>query len=107
MSTNAHFEHVLVYKTFMPLQVLTSCLVYAFYYCCYYYFILIFILIFNRAFAHGANDVSNAVGPFAAILSVYREHTVPDKVTTPMWLLACGGGTLIYFILNSITYLFA
>lgn len=30
MSTNSHFEHVLVFKTFMPLQVLTSGMVYVF-----------------------------------------------------------------------------
>lgn len=44
------------------------------------------------AFAHGANDVGNAVGPMAAVLDIYRSGTVPTaKVEVPWWVLGLGG----------------
>ena len=42
------------------------------------------------SFAHGANDVANAVGPLAAIVSAVTEGTVAAKVTLPLWVLAVG-----------------
>lgn len=45
------------------------------------------------AFAHGSNDVANAVGPLAAVVQIagagFRE--VPAAVPVPGWLLAAGG----------------
>ena len=32
------------------------------------------------AFAHGANDVANAIGPFAAIVSIYVNGQAPAVV---------------------------
>jgi PiT family inorganic phosphate transporter len=43
------------------------------------------------AFAHGANDVANAVGPLAAIYSVVKTKTVAMTVEVPVWMLAAGG----------------
>ena len=43
------------------------------------------------AFAHGANDVANAVGPLAAIFSVVKTKTVVMQVEVPVWMLAIGG----------------
>lgn len=43
------------------------------------------------AFAHGANDVANAIGPFAAIVSVFRDGDLAMKVPVPLWILALGG----------------
>jgi len=43
------------------------------------------------AFAHGANDVANAVGPLAAIYSVVKTKTVVMQVSVPFWMLAIGG----------------
>ena len=43
------------------------------------------------AFAHGANDVANAIGPFAAIVAVFRNGDLAMKVPVPMWILALGG----------------
>lgn len=43
------------------------------------------------AFAHGANDVANAIGPFAAIVSVFRNGDLSMNVPVPMWILALGG----------------
>ncbi len=42
------------------------------------------------SFAHGANDVANAVGPLAAIVSAVTEGTVAAKVTLPLWVLVVG-----------------
>ena len=43
------------------------------------------------SFAHGANDVANAVGPFAAIWGVYKTETLNTKSETPEWILVIGG----------------
>jgi PiT family inorganic phosphate transporter len=42
------------------------------------------------SFAHGSNDVANAVGPLAAIVSAVTQGTVAAKVTLPLWVLAIG-----------------
>ena len=50
-------------------------------------------LIFATAllsFAHGANDVANAVGPLAAIVAAVQEGTATDNVALPLWVLAIG-----------------
>jgi len=43
------------------------------------------------AFAHGANDVANAVGPLAAIISVMKTGIVSLKAPVPSWILMLGG----------------
>jgi PiT family inorganic phosphate transporter len=43
------------------------------------------------SFAHGANDVANAVGPLAAILGVVASGTVTATVAVPVWILLVGG----------------
>jgi PiT family inorganic phosphate transporter len=67
-------------RLFAQLQVLTACYV---------------------AFAHGANDVANAVGPLAAIFSVVTTKAVALRVEVPFWMLlgggiAVGGGLLAF-----------
>jgi len=50
-------------------------------------------LIFAAAllsFAHGANDVANAVGPLAAIVSAVSGGGVAAKVTIPLWVMVIG-----------------
>ncbi len=42
------------------------------------------------SFAHGSNDVANAVGPLAAIVSVLGGGEVSAKVTLPIWILTIG-----------------
>ncbi len=43
------------------------------------------------SFAHGANDVANAVGPLAAIVSTVQQHSeVAKEVTIPLWVMAVG-----------------
>jgi PiT family inorganic phosphate transporter len=55
---------------FAQLQILTACYV---------------------AFAHGANDVANAIGPLAAIFSVVKTKSVALQVEVPFWMLFIGG----------------
>jgi PiT family inorganic phosphate transporter len=45
------------------------------------------------AFAHGANDVANAVGPLAAVHSVWKAGglSVSESATVPNWILLLGG----------------
>ena len=43
------------------------------------------------AFAHGANDVANAVGPLAAVVSILQTGVVQMKTMVPLWILALGG----------------
>lgn len=40
------------------------------------------------AFAHGANDVANAVGPFAAIYSIYQDGYISRRSAIEPWMLA-------------------
>ena len=43
------------------------------------------------SFGHGANDVANAISPFAAMLAIYMNDSVTKKADTPIWVLAMGG----------------
>eukprot|EP00775_Hariotina_reticulata_P006951 gene6951-7167_t len=45
------------------------------------------------SFAHGANDVANAVGPFAAIYGIYQYGYISSKSTVEIWMLAGIGAT--------------
>lgn len=63
-----------VERVFAPLVFMTSCTV---------------------AFAHGANDVANAVGPLAAVVEIFRSGNVQMKVQVPTWVLMLGGGGIV------------
>ncbi|WP_444920252.1 inorganic phosphate transporter [Microbulbifer sp. CnH-101-G] len=43
------------------------------------------------AFAHGSNDVANAVGPLAAVVNTIQMGAVTAKATMPSWILLLGG----------------
>jgi len=43
------------------------------------------------AFAHGANDVANAVGPVAGVVAALRSGVIAAKAAVPPWVLALGG----------------
>ncbi len=50
-------------------------------------------LIFAAAllsFAHGANDVANAIGPLAAIVSAVNTGEIATTATVPLWIMAVG-----------------
>jgi PiT family inorganic phosphate transporter len=59
-----------VERVFVVLQILTACAV---------------------AFAHGSNDVANAIGPLAAVLTVAQGLEVTAKSSVQPWMLAVGG----------------
>jgi phosphate/sulfate permease len=64
------FSVTSVERLFAGLQIVTACYV---------------------AFAHGANDVANAIGPMAAIIQVWQEGTMAAEAPVPIWVLAIGG----------------
>ena len=43
------------------------------------------------AFAHGSNDVANAVGPMAAVISTAQTGMIASKSALPSWVLLLGG----------------
>ena len=43
------------------------------------------------SFAHGANDVANAIGPFAVVISVYITGSVDQDSPIQWWVLLGGG----------------
>lgn len=57
-------------EMFSYLQVLTACLL---------------------SFAHGANDVANAIAPLSAVLAIYGNSGVESKSPVQRWVLALGG----------------
>ncbi len=63
-------QYLKVENIFARLQVFTACYI---------------------AFAHGANDVANAIGPVAAIFSIVQTKTIIMKVGVPPWILMLGG----------------
>ena len=57
-------------RIFIYLQILTACFI---------------------AFAHGANDVANAIGPLSAAVQTAQDGLVAAKATVPLWALLLGG----------------
>jgi PiT family inorganic phosphate transporter len=48
------------------------------------------------AFAHGSNDVANAIGPLAAVISIVENGgEIAQKSTLPLWVLLLGGGGIV------------
>ncbi|MEH2072637.1 MAG: inorganic phosphate transporter [Nostoc sp.] len=48
------------------------------------------------AFAHGSNDVGNAIAPLAAIVYINTTGSVPvDGITIPIWILILGGAGIV------------
>ena len=65
-----------VEKIFTYLQIMSACFV---------------------AFAHGANDVANSIGPLAAIVSILKGGTeaLVTKTPVPIWILGLGGAGIV------------
>jgi PiT family inorganic phosphate transporter len=78
-SDEVHFANV--EKVFAVLMVFTAC---------------------AMAFAHGSNDVANAIGPLAAIYSVVSSAgEIAAKATVPAWILLIGG---LGIVVGLVTY---
>uniref|UniRef100_A0A7S2TUK9 Phosphate transporter n=1 Tax=Lotharella oceanica TaxID=641309 RepID=A0A7S2TUK9_9EUKA len=43
------------------------------------------------AFAHGSNDISNAIGPFSVIMEASMDGHISANKPIPKWVLVCGG----------------
>lgn len=48
----------------------------------------------TASFAHGANDVSNAIGPLAAVFLIWNTGRLSDKAPVPIWILVYGGAAI-------------
>ncbi|MFU8838311.1 MAG: inorganic phosphate transporter [Thiohalomonadaceae bacterium] len=53
------------------------------------------------AFAHGSNDVANAVGPVAAVVGVAKTGVVEARSVMPAWILLLGG---VGIVIGLMTY---
>ena len=62
-------EHIFIY-----LQIITACFV---------------------AFAHGSNDVANAIGPLAAVVNLLQSGTIEAVIGVPLWLVILGGAGIV------------
>lgn len=69
-SDNIDFHYTNVEKIFSVLMLLTAC---------------------AMAFAHGSNDVANAIGPLAAVASIVDSGELSQKSALPIWILFVGG----------------
>ncbi|PVF99439.1 sodium:inorganic phosphate symporter [Serendipita vermifera] len=50
----------------------------------------------TASFAHGSNDVANAIGPYSAIYAVWSSGKLVDSETpVPVWILAFGGAWIV------------
>ncbi|ATX81504.1 inorganic phosphate transporter, PiT family [Mariprofundus ferrinatatus] len=48
------------------------------------------------AFAHGSNDVANAIGPVAAVVGIVSSAgEIASKSATPVWILLLGGAGIV------------
>jgi PiT family inorganic phosphate transporter len=57
--------------------------------------VLMVVTACGMAFAHGSNDVANAIGPLAAVISVAQTGAIASKSTLPAWVLMLGGGGIV------------
>ena len=74
-SLNKDFHYASVEKVFGVLMIVTAC---------------------AMAFAHGSNDVANAVGPVAAVVSiVHNDGAIGQKSVLPIWVLLIGGAGIV------------
>jgi len=48
------------------------------------------------SFAHGANDVANAVGPLAAIVHAVQDFDASNKVQIPYWVMVVGAAGISF-----------
>lgn len=48
------------------------------------------------SFAHGSNDVANAIAPLATIYHIYRYNDITKKTDVPIWILLIGGIGIVF-----------
>ena len=57
--------------------------------------VLMILTACGMAFAHGSNDVANAIGPLAAVISAATSGEIGAKSALPIWVLLIGGGGIV------------
>ena len=57
--------------------------------------LLMVITACGMAFAHGSNDVANAIGPVAAVISVAQTGIVGSEASVSIWILLLGGAGIV------------
>jgi PiT family inorganic phosphate transporter len=57
--------------------------------------VLMIITACAMAFAHGSNDVANAIGPLAAVISRAQTGNVSATSMVPVWVLVLGGAGIV------------
>jgi PiT family inorganic phosphate transporter len=57
--------------------------------------VLMVITACGMAFAHGSNDVANAIGPLAAVIGIATTGSISAQSTLPVWVLVIGGGGIV------------
>ena len=57
--------------------------------------VLMVITACGMAFAHGSNDVANAIGPLAAVISVAQTNSITATSQLPLWVLVIGGAGIV------------
>ena len=58
--------------------------------------ILMIVTACSMAFAHGSNDVANAIGPMSAIISVVSEGSIGSNAAVNSWTLLLGGVGIVF-----------
>ena len=57
--------------------------------------VLMVVTACGMAFAHGSNDVANAIGPLAAVIGVVTTGSIAAKSALPIWVLMLGGAGIV------------
>lgn len=57
--------------------------------------VLMVVTACGMAFAHGSNDVANAIGPLAAVISVAQTGAISSQAAVPAWVLILGGAGIV------------
>ncbi len=57
--------------------------------------VLMIVTACGMAFAHGSNDVANAIGPLAAVISVAQSGLVASESAVPLPVLLLGGAGIV------------
>ena len=57
--------------------------------------VLMIVTACGMAFAHGSNDVANAIGPVAAVISVAQTGIIAAESTVSIWVLILGGAGIV------------
>ena len=57
--------------------------------------VLMIVTACGMAFAHGSNDVANAIGPVAAVIGVAQTGAVAAQSALSPWVLILGGGGIV------------